>query len=130
MAIVVDEFGGVSGLVTLEDILEELVGDIWDEHDEYFTLVRQLSPSSYLIHADYSIDDFVRFTNIVPPKTTNHTVGGWIVEELQRIPKEGERFSYGPFTIEILEAEEKRLRKIQVSLKRKKKRRKNLQETS
>ncbi len=116
MAIVIDEFGGTSGLITLEDILEEIVGEIWDEHDERIKLVKQLGPSSYMFYADYAVDDFANFTSILQPETTNHTIGGWVIEELQRIPDEDEEFTYGPLTMKVAEAEEKRIRKIHVKI--------------
>lgn len=116
MAIVLDEYGGTAGLITLEDILEELVGDIWDEHDDAIKLVKQLDSSTYLFYADYAIDDFARLAKVDLPETTYHTLGGWLVEEFKRIPTIGEEFEYENLTMQIAEAEDRRIRKIKVKV--------------
>ncbi|WP_332697486.1 hemolysin family protein [Halalkalibacter lacteus] len=119
MAIVIDEFGGTSGLITLEDILEEIVGEIWDEHDISIRQVKQLGPSSYVFNADYSIDDFAQFVNMDAPLTSNHTLGGWLIEEFQRVPQEGEEFSYQDLNLKVTKAEVKRIRQIQLNINQK-----------
>lgn len=116
MAIVIDEFGGTAGLITLEDILEEIVGEIWDEHDESVLLVNELSPGNYLFNADYAVDDFAEFLNIDNLDTTKHTLGGWIIEELQRIPVEGEEITINNLTLKIIEVAENRIRKVHVKV--------------
>ncbi|UOE94818.1 hemolysin family protein [Alkalihalobacillus sp. LMS39] len=112
MAIVIDEFGGTSGLITMEDLLEEIVGEIWDEHDVSVNQLKQVDSTSYMIDADVSIDEFARFLKIGTPETNNHTVGGWVIEEFQRIPKEGEEFIYQSFHIKVVRAEERRVRQV------------------
>ncbi|ARK30598.1 hemolysin family protein [Halalkalibacter krulwichiae] len=114
MAIVVDEYGGTAGLITLEDILEEIVGEIWDEHDETIKLLKQVDPSTYIISADYPLDDFARLTKIELPDSSYHTLGGWLMELFQRLPHKGEQISYEHITLEVDETDEKRLRQIKV----------------
>ncbi|MFC4322123.1 hemolysin family protein [Litchfieldia salsa] len=114
MAIVVDEFGGTSGLITLEDILEEIVGDIWDEHDEKVKNINQIDEKNYEFNAELPLDDFVKLVDINEPDTSYYTLGGWISEALERIPTVGEHFDYEHVTITIQEVENRRIRKVGV----------------
>lgn len=116
MAIVVDEFGGTSGLITLEDILEELVGEIWDEHDEKVNIMTKLSETLYEFDAQYQLDDFAELFNVPVPETGYHTLGGWIFETLERVPKEGEGFQYEHLAISVREVDNHRIRKIKVEV--------------
>lgn len=114
MSIVIDEFGGTSGLITLEDILEELVGEIWDEHDEKFNLMTKTGESTFEFDAQLPLDDFAEILNIPELKSSYHSLGGWVVEMLERIPVEGEFFEYENLKITILEVEKQRIRKVKV----------------
>ncbi|KKK36329.1 hypothetical protein WQ57_19780 [Mesobacillus campisalis] len=114
MAIVVDEFGGTSGLITLEDILEELVGEIWDEHDEKVNVMTKLSDTTYEFDAQYDLDDFAEMFNVPMPESTAHSLGGWIFESLERIPKQGEGFMYENLEISVQEVDNHRVRRIKV----------------
>lgn len=116
MAIVVDEFGGTSGLITLEDILEEIVGEIWDEHDEKVKTITQIDENNYEFNAELPLDDFVKLMNIDEPDSSYYSLGGWISESLQRIPKVGEHFDYMNLTLTIKEVENRRIRKIGVRI--------------
>ncbi|RNA70041.1 hemolysin family protein [Alteribacter keqinensis] len=115
MAIVIDEYGGTSGLITLEDILEELVGEIYDEHDDDVKLFKQMDASTYLFHADYPLDDFARFTGVELPDTIYHTLGGWLSEEFQRIPDKGDELTYENLNLKVHESDERRVRTIMVT---------------
>ncbi|NEU32624.1 HlyC/CorC family transporter [bacterium LRH843] len=116
MAIIIDEFGGTLGLITLEDILEELVGEIWDEHDEEIKEFMQVEDNVYEFYADLPLEDFARITNVELPDSIYHTVGGWLVEGFKKIPFENEEIQYEHLRIVILKAEERRIRKIRVMM--------------
>ncbi|WP_079505265.1 hemolysin family protein [Mesobacillus jeotgali] len=116
MAIVVDEFGGTSGLITLEDILEELVGEIWDEHDEKVNIMTKIDESTYEFDAAYDLDDFAELFNVPMPVTSYHNLGGWIFETLETIPVNGDTFDYENLRIIVKEVDNHRIRKIKVEV--------------
>jgi len=116
MAIVVDEFGGTSGLITLEDILEELVGEIWDEHDEKVNIMTKIDESTYEFDAQYDLDDFSELFNVPMPDTSYHNLGGWIFETLESIPVNGDSFVYENLRIIVKEVENHRIRNIKVEI--------------
>jgi putative hemolysin len=116
MAIVIDEFGGTSGLLTLEDILEEIVGEIWDEHDEKTKFMTQIDEKIFELNADIPLDDFAEIMKIEEPDSLYHSLGGWIFESLERIPKVGEQFDYDALTLTIDVVENRRIRKVRVEV--------------
>ncbi|KSU88754.1 hemolysin family protein [Priestia flexa] len=116
MAIVVDEFGGTSGLVTLEDILEEIVGEIWDEHDEAVRYVDQISETEFEFNTEIPLDDFLKYVEVPAPESSYHTLGGWIFEQFERVPVAGDFFSYEGVTFTIKEVENRRIRKVNVQI--------------
>lgn len=86
MAVVVDEYGGTEGIVTLEDIIEELVGEIWDEHDEIVEDFRKQVDGSYLVDCTADLDDMYDLFQI-KGECDASTVSGWVLEQIDRIPK-------------------------------------------
>lgn len=114
MAIVIDEFGGTAGLITMEDILEEIVGEIWDEHDEKLTMMTQVNETTYQFHADFSLVEFCNIMEVPVPESTYHSLGGWVVEKFERIPIVGETFIYNETEIGVEHMDGKRVRRLLV----------------
>ncbi|MGM9986052.1 MAG: hemolysin family protein [Bacillaceae bacterium] len=115
MAIVIDEFGGTSGLVTLEDILEEIVGDIWDEHDERVKNIVKVDESTYQFNAELPLDEFTEIFADLEVQSDFHTLGGWIFERFERIPLVGEKITYDNLEIRVDKVENRRIRKVTVT---------------
>nr|MBV6630016.1 CBS domain-containing protein [Oceanococcus sp. HetDA_MAG_MS8] len=117
MAIVVDEYGGVAGLVTIEDVLETIVGDIDDEHDESEAspIVRQDS-ARYLVTALATIDDFNEFFGAEFSDEDADTVGGFVTQALARVPRRGEELQIGEFRFKVLRADSRRVHLLQVTV--------------
>jgi putative hemolysin len=116
MAIVVDEFGGTTGLITLEDILEEIVGEIWDEQDEKTHSMTKVDENIYTFDSQYQLDEFTELLDVSEPESSYHTLGGWVVESFVDIPNEGESFDYENLKITVDEVENRRIRKIKVEV--------------
>ena len=115
MAIVVDEYGGVSGLVTIEDLLEEIVGEIHDEFDVEDPEVISLDTGELLMDAGVSIDQLFDLTGVNLEGDGYDTVGGFLYERLGKIPKVGDSVVQDSLSIEIMSASGRRLKKLQVT---------------
>jgi len=113
IAVLVDEYGGTYGLVTLEDILEELVGEIWDEHDEVIDEFKKVNETTYSIDGTSNLDEFCELFEI-EEEFDHHSVSGWIMDELGRIPSVGDSFQYRNLTITVSEMDTHRIAKILV----------------
>jgi CBS domain containing-hemolysin-like protein len=116
MAIVIDEYGGVDGLVTLEDILEEIVGEIWDEYDTEEHEVTQVAEDTYIVDVRMDIDDFCDKFDIVKTHDMDEyeTVGGLVFDIAEKIPEVGEQYTYENYTLKILNKNERRLDKVEL----------------
>lgn len=115
MAVVIDEYGGTEGLVTMEDIIEELVGEIWDEHDEVIEWFKKIGEDKFLISCNADIDDmFELFGLDVDEELDVTTVNGWITMLFEEIPKVGGKIVYKNLDITVTKAEAKRVLEIQV----------------
>lgn len=116
MAVVVDEFGGTKGIVTIEDILEELVGEIWDEHDDIVEHIKQTAPNKYIVSANTDYNDFASYFKLQKSEDEASTVGGWVMEVVGHIPAEGFLFQYQNLTITVSKILRHRVLEIAVSL--------------
>jgi putative hemolysin len=116
VAIVVDEFGGTSGMVTLEDIIEEIVGEIRDEHDSDETPVRQIGPDRYIANADVSLYDLAEITGLHLPEHTRsyESLGGMLVDLAGRVPKSGDSIEIGGHEMIVRAADERRVSRVEV----------------
>ena len=114
MAIVKDQYGGTSGIVTMEDIIEELVGEIYDENDEVVMPIVPIGENMYEVMADLSITDMLEKLdlpdNII--ESESNTVGGWVMELFGCIPEQNDTVTSGIFTVTVIEADEHSVSKI------------------
>ncbi len=112
MAVIVDEFGGTEGIVTLEDVIEELVGEIWDEHDTIAAeSFHQIGDGSYRVFCSTDLDDLFEFFHI-HSKTEASTINGWIIENLDRIPCVGDSFQFKSLVFTVTRVENNRAEEI------------------
>lgn len=117
MAVVCDEYGGTEGIITMEDILEELVGEIYDEHDEVVEYYTKVDDNTYLIKCDLPIDDFFEHFQIeVDEEFEFNTTSAWVIDVLDRIPQVNDNFSYKNLEIVVTDADEKKVNEIKVKL--------------
>ncbi|MEE0536061.1 MAG: hemolysin family protein [Oscillospiraceae bacterium] len=115
MAVVVDEYGGTQGIVTMEDIMEELVGEIWDEHDEVIEEFRKQSDGSYLVACSADLDDLYDLFDMKPSEEYDaSSVSGWVMEEIGRVPDVGDRFQADGLDVCVTRVEHRRVMEIRV----------------
>jgi CBS domain containing-hemolysin-like protein len=114
MAIVIDEYGGTSGLVTLEDLIEEIVGEIHDEHDSREGRIVPLADGFYLLDGRVEIEEIEEHFQVKLPRGKYETVSGLILHHIMRIPEPGETIVIEPFEIVIESADERTIRKIRM----------------
>ena len=117
MAIVVDEFGGTEGIVTLEDILEELVGEIYDEHDEIEILFKKVDDKTFIVSGDENVEDMYEKLDLsAPDDIESTTVSGYITELMDKIPQTGEKLTLKDIEIEVTKASAKHVQEVKVTL--------------
>jgi CBS domain containing-hemolysin-like protein len=118
LAVVVDEYGGTLGIVTLEDILEELVGEIWDEHDDVVEYFTKLEEDRYLVNSNAELDLLFDQFNLKSKSEDYNamTVGGWVIHEFERIPDVGDTFRFENLSVTVTKADFRRVLEILVEV--------------
>jgi putative hemolysin len=114
-AIVVDEYGGTAGLVTIEDLLEEIVGEIRDEYDEEAEPVVEEGSGRFVFGGKVSVDEVAQRLGVQIEREGFETVGGYLLSHLGRVPAVGERFDIDGLTVEVLDAERRRINRVRIS---------------
>lgn len=117
MAVVVDEYGGTLGIVTLEDILEELVGEIWDEHDEVVNYFTKIDDTTYIVDGRAELDKFFETFGLDKDEAADfdsQTVSGWIIAEIGEIPKKAQTFNYKNLTIIVNRLTQRKILDVKV----------------
>ena len=116
VAVVVDEFGGTQGIVTMEDIVEELVGEIWDEYDKVIESVQPVSDGVYLIAGAANLEKVLDVLG-VNREYDSFTVSGWVIEEMGKIPHAGESFDLENLHVMVTQADGRRVIEVKVEVK-------------
>ena len=115
MAVVADEYGGTAGIVTMEDILEELVGEIWDEHDQVQVNIRHGKDGSLLILGDTPLDELEDALDQEIGDADASTVGGWVMEQTENIPKPGDSFQWEKWRFDVLKTDGRHVMEVQAT---------------
>lgn len=117
IAVLIDEYGGFSGIVTMEDIVEEIVGDIDDEYDEDAHVVKKIDENTFMIDGNVSLDDLEEDYGIILESDSSETIGGFIIDNLGEIPTEsdlGKEMDFGEYKITITSVKERRIDKVKL----------------
>jgi putative hemolysin len=120
LAVVLDEYGGTAGIITMEDIIEELVGEIWDEHDIVKEYYQKVDEHTYLVRCDADIDDMMERFGVEPEDEDEYdfiTVSGWVIHELDHIPAAGESFDFQNLHVTVTQADRRKVHEIRVEIR-------------
>jgi len=121
LAVVVDEYGGTSGLITLEDIVEEIIGDISDEYDDEEALYTKINKNTFIFEAKIQLNDFFKMEEINADDFTKvteevETLAGFILELKGEIPRKNERIEFGKYLFEVLSVDNRRIKKVKLTI--------------
>lgn len=114
MAIVLDEYGGTAGLVTIEDIIEEIVGEIQDEYDAEDQKIIPIDDNTILVDARLHLEELAQYLNITLPGGNYESVGGFIIDQFGKVPQENEELEYFDIHITIRSADERKISKVEI----------------
>lgn len=116
IAVVVNEYGGTVGIVTIEDILEEVVGEIYDEYDKEETFFVRIGKNKYLVKARMELDELNENLKVHLPKDDYETVAGFLLKHMQRIPRVGESFQFDNLTFVITQADQRSIKEVSITI--------------
>ncbi len=116
MAVVSGEFGDTLGIITMEDILEELVGEIWDEHDDVLSDITEVSEKVFKVLGSTSVNDLCDYFDLDGIDTESSTVGGWVIDMLGKVPTKGDELTYENLQIVITKAEARRIEELKLTV--------------
>lgn len=118
IAIVLDEYGGVAGIVTMENLIEEIVGDIYDEYDNTYEEIKKLNDNNYIINANSKLEDIQEQIGIQLKSDDYESLGGYIIDKLGKIPKQGQIFEDKNFKFIIISMDKNRIDKVKIIIKK------------
>lgn len=115
LSVVIDEYGGTAGIITLEDILEEIVGEIWDEHDEVIEYFKQIDEDNYLVECNANLEEMFEYLDIEMKEDYEFTtVSAWVISLFDKIPEVGEHISYENLDLIVSETDGKTVQSIKI----------------
>ncbi len=122
IAVLIDEYGGFSGIVTMEDIIEEIVGDIDDEYDETHEMIHKISDNRFIVDGSVSLDDLNDATGSDLESETSETIGGFLIDQIGEIPDDGYvnmQVEYDNYTFTIISVRERRIKRLKMVIQSK-----------